>query len=211
MCLRRDLIDRHAEVRLRAALGHRAGEEHRGRAGVVGAGRHVGAARSGHVRVRQAADDVDVLAERLERLEDLGEREARALGRRRPLVHRGAVRHVEAGEARLRAAPPSAAAASAPAPSRRGTAARHRARYPCRNVRRDRCFLKMNIAMRPPLRTGSSSASGTAASAPRRAPATRSGSRSVRVAPHDGAHGRHVFGPHRPARRRRSAASRPSP
>jgi hypothetical protein len=47
--------------------------------------------------------DMMGVAEWLERFQDLGEREAVAFRRRRPLVHRRAVRHVEGGEARLRA------------------------------------------------------------------------------------------------------------
>src|SRR5688572_32925502 len=50
----------------------------------------------------EPADDVDALPERLERLENLGELEAGTGGRRRPLVHRRAVWHVEAGEACFR-------------------------------------------------------------------------------------------------------------
>ena len=55
-----------------------------------------------HRRMREVADDADPLAERLERLQDLGELEAGALLRRRPLVHRRAVRNVDAAQARLR-------------------------------------------------------------------------------------------------------------
>ena len=100
--LRRDLVGRDAEVRLRPALRHRAGQEHGRGARVVRARRDVGAAGPGDVRMREAADDVDAIAERLERLQDLGEREAGPLRGRRPLVHRRAVRHVERDEPRLR-------------------------------------------------------------------------------------------------------------
>ena len=113
--LRRDLVDRHAEMRLRAALGNRAGQEHRRRARVVGARRDIGAAGAGDVRMRQAADDVDALAERLERLQDLGEREAgafRSPASTCPSSRRAARR---SGEARLRRSRPCSAAASAPA------------------------------------------------------------------------------------------------
>ena len=81
-----------------ALLRMRAAQEHRGRARVIGAG--VRALAAGQ-RVREVADDDDAVAELLERLERLGEREAAAFRRRRPLVHRGAVRDVDAAEAAL--------------------------------------------------------------------------------------------------------------
>jgi hypothetical protein len=79
-------------VRLRTAFGHRTGEKHRRRPGVIRARRHVGATRAGDVRMREPADYVDALAERLERLENLSKLEAGARRCRRPLVHRRAVR-----------------------------------------------------------------------------------------------------------------------
>ncbi len=50
----------------------------------------------------KSAHDVQAIAERLERLEDRRELESGALGRRRPLVHDGAVRDVDESEARER-------------------------------------------------------------------------------------------------------------
>ena len=65
----------------------------------------------------------------------------------RPLVHDRAVRD----DRRIRAAtpgwPPSAPAASAPEPSSPGAAAPAWHRTPRRNVRRERCFLVMNIVL----------------------------------------------------------------
>src|SRR4029453_4788899 len=51
----------------------------------------------------EVAYDVHAIDEWLERLKDFGELEAGALGRRRPLVHRRAVRNVDASQTRLRA------------------------------------------------------------------------------------------------------------
>jgi hypothetical protein len=51
----------------------------------------------------EVADDVHAIDEWLERLEDFGELEACAFGRRRPFVHRGAVWDVDASQPRLRA------------------------------------------------------------------------------------------------------------
>jgi hypothetical protein len=100
--LRDDLIDRYAEMRLRAPLRHRACEEHGGGARVIGARGDVGATGASDERMRETADDVETIAIGLEWLQDFGEREASSLRRRRPLVHRRAVRHVDAGEPRLR-------------------------------------------------------------------------------------------------------------
>ena len=73
--LRRDLIDRRAEPRRRARLGPRAREPDGRRARVVGAGRGVLAVGE---RQRQVADDVEPIAERLERAQDRRQLEARA-------------------------------------------------------------------------------------------------------------------------------------
>jgi hypothetical protein len=100
--LRRHLIDRHAEMRLGATLRHRTGQKHRRGARVIGTRGHIRSASPGHKRMRQAADDVDVRPMRLERLQDLGERESAPVLGRRPLVHRRAMRHVDRGEARAR-------------------------------------------------------------------------------------------------------------
>ena len=134
-------------MRLGATLRHRAGQEHGCGARVVRAGRDVAAAGACHVRMREAADDVDAIAERLERLQDLGEREAGALRRRRPLVHRRAVRDVEARRSAIfgAAAAPASGVCAPTIESSSGSATV--APTPCRNVRRDRCFFVMNISL----------------------------------------------------------------
>ena len=91
---RHHLIHRDAELRLGAGLGERAAQERGGRAVVVGRG----AAAIGQ-RVLEAADNVDLVVERLERLQDLGQLEPGAGRLRRPLVHDGAVRDVDRAEA----------------------------------------------------------------------------------------------------------------
>ena len=72
---RGDLIDRRAELRRRARVGLRAREPDGRRARVVGARGRVLAVGE---RQRQVADDVEAIAERLERAQDRRQLEARA-------------------------------------------------------------------------------------------------------------------------------------
>ena len=95
--LRGNLIDGDAERRLRAGFGERAAEKRGGRAVVI---RRRAAAVG--IGVPQIADDVDLVVERLERLQDRRELEAGALGCRRPLRHDRAVREVDRAEPRPR-------------------------------------------------------------------------------------------------------------
>ena len=92
-----NLIDRDAEMRLRADLGMCAAQERGGRTVVVGRG-----ATPISLRLLQTADDVDLTLKCFERLENLGELEAGSLRRRRPLIHDGAVREVDTSEPRSR-------------------------------------------------------------------------------------------------------------
>ena len=97
--------------------------------------------------VAEAADDVQLVAERLERLEDRRELEAGALGGRRPLVHDGAVRDVDEAEAR-HAAFAAVCASSVRAGIIESSSGSARVTpMPRRNVRRGRCFLVMNIVV----------------------------------------------------------------
>jgi hypothetical protein len=91
------LVDGFAAVH-RALLGMRAAQEHRRGAGVIGA--RVGSFASCH-RMSEVGDHGESVAQLVERLQRLGELEAGAFLRGRPLVHRGAVRHVDAAEAAL--------------------------------------------------------------------------------------------------------------
>ena len=96
--------------------------------------------------VVEAADDGQLLLERLERLEDRRQLEVRALGRRRPLLHDRAVREVDEAHARLR---------RRGGLRQRGARRNHRVQQrqadrdarAAQNVRRDRCFLVMNIVV----------------------------------------------------------------
>ena len=163
----------------------RAAQERRGRAVVVGRG----AAPVG-LRVFEIADHVDLVVERLERLQDLRELEAGALGRRRPLGHDRAVREVDAAEpgSRPAAAVWASAVAAGTIDSRNGNASVTPA--PCRNVRRDRCFLVhdschtvtpsglMTVRVEPRALRPSSFSSETGRFRRCRATATRTGCRS---------------------------------
>ena len=93
---RSELVHGDAQTCLRAGLRVGAAQEGGGRAIVVG-GRRSPTVR---LRVAEIADDVHLAVKRFERLENLRQLEAGAVGRRRPLVHRRAVRHINAGEAR---------------------------------------------------------------------------------------------------------------
>ena len=139
------LIDGLAAVH-GALLGMRAAQEHRRRARVIRAG--VRALAAGQ-RVRQVADDVQAVAEFLERLQRLGELEAAAFRRRRPLVHRRAVRDVDAAEAALRRAPRSAPAACRAGTIESSSGSASVTPIPRRNVRRGRCFLVMKDMCAP--------------------------------------------------------------
>ena len=92
--LRGDLVHRHAgaDVGAFGLLRVHAGEERRRGAHVIAGALAVGRKRR---LVRQAGDDEQPVAERRERLEDRRQLEARAVGRRRPLLHLDAVRHVD--------------------------------------------------------------------------------------------------------------------
>ena len=81
---------------LRAGFRVSAAQERR-RGAIVIRRRRAAAVR---LRVAQIADDVDPLAERRERLQDFRQLEALAGRRRRPLVHRRAVRDVDASQTR---------------------------------------------------------------------------------------------------------------
>ena len=80
----------------------RAGQEHGRRAHVVLGAARVLAFPRRDLRVRKIADDAELIAKRRERLQDLGELEVLARFRRRPLVHRRAVRDVDAAQTALR-------------------------------------------------------------------------------------------------------------
>ena len=100
--LRGYLVDGDADVRLVLLDRMRAAQKHRGRAHVILGPAGVFAAPRRDGCVREIADHVDAIAERRERLQRLRELERRALALRRPLVHRRAVRDVDASEARFR-------------------------------------------------------------------------------------------------------------
>ena len=95
--LGRDLIDGGADVN-RVLLRMHAAQKHRGRTRMIGAGVRSDASRG---RMRQVGDDRHAVAEFLERPEDLGELESLAVGGWSPLVHRRAVRHVDAAQPAL--------------------------------------------------------------------------------------------------------------
>jgi hypothetical protein len=96
--IREQLVERLAAVH-GALLGMRAAEEHRSGSGVIGA--RIGSLAAGH-RMGEVADDRQAIAQLLERLQRLGEGEAAAFRCRHPLVHRRAMRNVDAAEAALR-------------------------------------------------------------------------------------------------------------
>ena len=100
--LRRNLIHRGADEGFVLLHRMRAAQEHGGRAHVILGAAGVFAAPRRDRRMREVADDAHAIAERLERLQDLGELEPGPVSRRRPLVHRRAVRDVDAAHARLR-------------------------------------------------------------------------------------------------------------
>ena len=93
----------------------------------------------------ESADDVQAVAERLERLEDRRELEAGALGGGRPLVHDRAVRHVDEAEAG-RGACAAVCASSVRAGIIESSSGNARLTpTPFRNVLRGKCFLVTNI------------------------------------------------------------------
>jgi hypothetical protein len=112
-----DLVDGRADERFVLLDRMRAAQEHRRRAHVVLGAAGILSGRRGDGSVGQIADHADAIAERFERLQGLGELEGRSLTHRRPLVHRRAVRNVDASET---------------APGRRRRLRQHR---PCRHHR----------------------------------------------------------------------------
>ena len=93
--LRRHLVHRDAEPRLRAGGRLRAAEERGGRAVVVAGG----AARTIGQRMAEVGDDIDVRAIGRQRLQDLAEGEIAPFVLRRPARHGGAVRKIDRTEA----------------------------------------------------------------------------------------------------------------
>ena len=134
--LRDDLVDRRVELDQVAARCVRARREEAG---------------AGRMRVRafgvEARDDVEVLAQACERFQDHRQLEARAGRLRHPDVHDRAVRNVDRAEAQRRLGRRSARARAGVIASSSGSATA--APTPFKTVRRDRCFLLMNISFSP--------------------------------------------------------------
>jgi len=95
---RQHLVDRPPQMHA-ALLRARSAEEHGRRTRVIRAG--IRAFASGQ-RMGEVTHDVEAIAELLERLQGFSDFESGSLGGRRPLVHRRAMRHVDAAEAVLR-------------------------------------------------------------------------------------------------------------
>ena len=192
----------------------RAAQEHGRRARVVLGAARVLARPRRHGPVRQVADDGDADRGTARAACRISENSKSVpVGGRRPLVHRGAVRDVDARRAGSSAWPPSAPARCRPESSSRAAAAPRVTPAPRRNVRRDRCFLVMKVTaaglrgIRDALRLHLERGAAHDAADERREPVVV-GARRRRTMR---AHGRHVVVLDACGRARRSAASpRPS-